>query len=88
MVRRCGATEKFARRIFKEARLRTCQTLAVTSPAHPESAKMASLPKDASCPRQGLRRVSSHSISKGWLGKSQLRASNEGFPKPRGARAR
>ena len=34
-------------------RLLTRPTLAATSPAHPESAKTASLPRDAPCPKQG-----------------------------------
>ncbi len=35
------------------SRLLTRPTLAATSPARPESAKAASLPMDAPCPRQG-----------------------------------
>ena len=34
-------------------RLLTRPTLAATSPARPESAKTASSPKDAPCPKQG-----------------------------------
>ena len=40
-------------RMLKKARLLTRPTLAATSPARPESAKTASSPKDAPCPKQG-----------------------------------
>jgi hypothetical protein len=33
------------------------QPLAVTAPAHPESAKTASSPRDAPCPMQGHKRA-------------------------------
>ena len=39
--------------MFKKARLLTRPTLAATSPARPESAKTASSPRDAPCPKQG-----------------------------------
>ena len=45
------------RRMLKKARLLTRPTLAVTSPARPESAMTASSPRDAPCPRQGLSSV-------------------------------
>ena len=41
------------RRMLKKARLLTHPTLAATSPARPESAKTASSPRDAPCPKQG-----------------------------------
>ncbi|TKS58004.1 MAG: hypothetical protein EWM73_03651 [Nitrospira sp.] len=40
-------------RMLKKASLLTRPTLATTSPARPESAKTASPPKDAPCPKQG-----------------------------------
>jgi hypothetical protein len=40
-------------RMLKKARLLTRPTLAATSPARPESAKTASSPRDAPCPKQG-----------------------------------
>ena len=43
--------------MFKNARLLTRPTLAATSPARPESAKTASSPRDAPCPRQGRSSV-------------------------------
>ena len=52
-------------------RLLTRPTLAATSPARPESAKTASSTRDVPCPRQGR---SDLSLTKGWLGWSQLRA--------------
>ena len=39
--------------MLKKARLLTRPTLAVISPSHPESAKAASSPRDAPCPKQG-----------------------------------
>src|SRR6266850_1144929 len=39
--------------MLKKARLLTHPTLAATSPARPESAKTASSPRDAPCPKQG-----------------------------------
>ena len=39
--------------MLKKARLLTRPTLAATSPARPESAKTASSPMDAPCPKQG-----------------------------------
>jgi len=39
--------------MLKKARLLTRPTLAVISPSHPESAKTASSPRDAPCPKQG-----------------------------------
>ena len=39
--------------MLKKARLLTHPTLAATSPARPESAKIASSPKDAPYPMQG-----------------------------------
>jgi hypothetical protein len=41
------------RRLSKKARLLTRATLAVISPARPESAKTDSSPWDAPCPMQG-----------------------------------
>src|SRR2546422_2546299 len=41
--------------MLKKARLLTRPTLAATSPARPESAKTASSPRDAPCPKQGRR---------------------------------
>ena len=40
------------RRLFRKVSLFTRPTLAVTSPARPESAKTASSPRDAPCPKQ------------------------------------
>ncbi len=54
-----------ARRMLKKTRLLTRPTLATTSPSRPESAKTASLPKDAPCPKQGC---SDLSLYKGWVG--------------------
>ena len=39
--------------MLKKARLLTSPTLAVISPSRPKSAKTASLPRDAPCPKQG-----------------------------------
>jgi hypothetical protein len=39
--------------MLKKAKLLTRPTLAATPPARPESAKTASLPWDAPCPKQG-----------------------------------
>ena len=69
----------------QKAGLLTRPTPAATSPARPESAKTASSPKDAPCPKQGRSQLP---LTKGWLGSSQLRASNEGILMPRVARAR
>ena len=52
------------RRMFKKARLLTRPTLAATTPTRPESAKTASSPKDAPCPRQGRSELS---LYKGWV---------------------
>jgi hypothetical protein len=41
------------RRMLKKAGLFTRPTLAATAPARPESAKTASSPRDAPCPKQG-----------------------------------
>ncbi len=54
-----------SRRMLKKARLLTHPTLAATSPALPESAKAASSPKDAACPKQGRSELSLYT---GWLG--------------------
>ena len=40
-------------RMLKKASLLTRPTLVATSPARPESAKTASSPRDAPCPKQG-----------------------------------
>ena len=53
MLRTCRTTTAHSRRMLKKARLLTRPTLAVISPARPESAKTASLPRDAPYPRQG-----------------------------------
>ena len=55
-----------ASRIFKKATVFTRPTLAVISPARPESAKAAPSPKDAPCPKQGRGELSL--IFKGWVG--------------------
>ena len=52
------------RRILKKTRLLTHLTLVVISPTRPESAKTASSPKDAPCPRQGRSELS---LYKGWV---------------------
>ena len=49
----CGTTGEHSRRMLKKARLLTRPTLAVISPARPESAKTDSSPWDAPCPKQG-----------------------------------
>jgi hypothetical protein len=46
-------TGQLSRRMLKKARLLTRPTLAVISPARPESAKTDSSPWDAPCPKQG-----------------------------------
>jgi hypothetical protein len=45
--------EVTSRRMLKKARLLTHPSLAATSPARPESAKTASSPRNAPCPKQG-----------------------------------
>ena len=57
MVRTCGTVRKYFRRMLKNAAFSTRPTLAVTSPARPESAKTVSLPRDTPCPKQGRNSV-------------------------------
>src|SRR5437870_12634624 len=58
MLRTCRTTTAHSRRMLKKARLLTRPTLAVISPARPESAKTASLPRDAPYPMQGRSELS------------------------------
>jgi hypothetical protein len=51
-------TEELSRRMLNKTRLLTRTTLAVISPARPESAKTASSPRDAPCPKQGRSELS------------------------------
>jgi hypothetical protein len=53
MARMCGTTEEHSCRMLKKSRLLTRPTLAVISPARPESAGTASSPRDAPNPKQG-----------------------------------
>ena len=48
-----GTRGEHTRRMLKKARLLTRPTPAITSPARPESAKTASSPRDAPCPKRG-----------------------------------
>ena len=63
-VRTSSTTGEHPRRMLKNARLLTRPTLAVISPSRPESAKTASSPRDAPCPKQGRSELS---LYKGWL---------------------
>jgi len=53
MVPTCSSIGEHSRRMLKKARLLTRPTPADISPSRPESAKTASSPWDAPCPKQG-----------------------------------
>ena len=65
-------------RMLKQARLLTRPTLATTSPARPESAKTASLPRDAPCPKQGRSEGGSDTYGFRYVGASSRSENDAG----------